>query len=136
MLPKSASDSFLPWETGSDRNALHWIHDGTQDCPPYVVHEFSTPFCRTATTIVHVNGKAVPHVLKRRLEPQPWNIVLMGARAGVVAVEFDSNLISYEVGEGLLRDATRGRGHLNSDAETTELGRRFIEFQPQIAQTP
>ena len=46
-------------------------------------------------------------VLKRRIEPAPWQITIMGARAGVSAISLDSNVLSHELGEGLLKDATQ-----------------------------
>jgi hypothetical protein len=106
FMPQAlAQYNLLPWEAGTEVEAINWQHDGTRNCPQHLAKKYS--FCRTASTIVHINGNATPMVLKRRIEPAPWQITIMGARAGVSAISLDSNVLSHELGEGLLKDATQ-----------------------------
>lgn len=105
MLPASTQNNFLPWKAGTEVEAIKWQHDGIRDCPQHLAKKYS--FCRTASTVAHINGNATPLVLKRRIEPATWQVTLMGSRAGVGAISLDSNVLSHELGEGLLRDATQ-----------------------------
>ena len=105
MLPSSADYNLLPWRTGTEVQAISWHHDGIRNCPQYLRNNHS--LCRNGSSIVHINGKAIPMVLKRRMGPAPWQITLRGSRAGVNVVSLDSNVLSHEIGTNFLEHAIK-----------------------------
>ncbi len=106
MLPEQARYNVLPWDTGSTPGTpISWQHAGIKDCTTYLAKEFGSPFCRSGRTVVTVGGKPTHTVLGRVIEPGNWQVILMGARAGVTYVVFDSDVLSQELSSDLLKDA-------------------------------
>lgn len=106
MLPKQATYNVLPWDTGSAPGTpITWQHAGIKDCPTDVGKEFGSPFCRFGRVIVTVGGRPTHTVLGKVVEPGNWELVLVGARAGVSYVTIDSASLSQELSPDVLKAA-------------------------------
>jgi hypothetical protein len=103
MLPRGVNYNVLPWDTGSAIGTpITWEHTGIKDCEPYWHAQFGTYFCRSGSVLVTVRAKGTHSVLGKTVQPGGWNVRLMGSRAGVTYVAVDSDVISPELGHGLL----------------------------------
>jgi hypothetical protein len=111
LLPTGTPQNVLGWDTGSmPGTPISWEHDGVKDCEPYIEKKYGSWACRTGTVVITIQGKPTHTVLARTVQPGRWKITLVGARAGAFYVMIDSNVLSGELGSGLLREAERKTG--------------------------
>lgn len=86
---------------------IKWNHAGIVECEPWIERRFHQPFCRSGSVIVTVRGKPTHTVLGKTVEPDRWNIRLMGPHAGVSLVEISSDVNSQELDPDLLAHALK-----------------------------
>jgi hypothetical protein len=89
--------STLPWQTGSQPGTpLSWNDVGVVNCKQSEINDLGGTSCRHASIELRVDGKPTHTILRRLVEPAPWNITLNGAHAGVSTVMISSDVMSQE----------------------------------------
>lgn len=100
LLPARASYNVSDWAVGAQAGSpINWLHAGIEDAGDKGSLDYGAefPFIRRGESVVLINGKPSHQVLGRRVEPGLWDISLLGARAGVMAMTTSPQSNSYEL---------------------------------------
>jgi hypothetical protein len=127
LIPSQATYGVGDWRAGAQPGSpIEWLHAGLEDAEDKGRQDYGVefPFRRRGVAIVTIDRKPSHEVLGRRVEPGLWDITLLGARAGVMAMSLAPQTGSFAMPDllGYLKRRTVALVHLKCFNESLMSG--------------